>query len=135
MKTIIYSEDRNITLKNLAELFLSVDWASGEYPGKLFTAVKNYEKVIGAYDNDKLVGLICVMDDGVMTAYIHYLLVNPKYQSYGIGRELIERVKEYYKDYLRLVLVCYDTVVGFYEKVGFKKADGVKAMYLTELRN
>ena len=91
MKTIIYSEDRNITLRNLAELFLSVDWASGEYPGKLFTAVKNYEKVIGAYDNDKLVGLICVMDDGVMTAYIHYLLVNPKYQSYARHRHARRR--------------------------------------------
>lgn len=35
-----------------------------------------------------------------MLAYVHYVLVNPKYQGLGIAGHLIELVKEKYKDYL-----------------------------------
>ena len=56
---------------------------------------------------------------------IHYLLVRPEYQGRGIGERLIEKTKETYKDFLRLVLVAYDDVCGFYERCGFKKC-GVK---------
>jgi uncharacterized membrane protein len=42
------------------------------------------------------------MDDGVMNAYVHYLLVRPEYQGIKIGRELVGRVKEKYKDFLRI---------------------------------
>ncbi len=48
--------------------------------------LKNFETVYTDWDNDKLIGLICAMDDGIMTAYIHYLLVNPDYQNMGIGK-------------------------------------------------
>ena len=59
------------------DLFLSVDWSSGHFPDKLVLAMKNFETVYSAWNNNELVGLICVMDDGVMTAYVHYLLVKP----------------------------------------------------------
>ncbi len=44
--------------------------------------MKGFLTVFSAWDNDKLVGMICMMDDGIMTAYVHYLLVNPKYHNY-----------------------------------------------------
>lgn len=36
-------------------------------------------------DENRLAGLVAVMDDGTMTAYVHYLLVYPRYQGYGVG--------------------------------------------------
>lgn len=45
------------------------------------------------------------MDDGELTAYIHYLLIRPEYQRRGIGRKLLELVKEKYKDYLYLLVI------------------------------
>ena len=101
---------------------MSVAWSSGHYPDKLVIAMKNYETVYTAWDGKKLVGLICAMDDGIMTAYIHYLLVNPEYQHAGIGKKLVEKVKNTYKDYLRIVLVAYNDEIGFYESCGFEKA-------------
>ena len=59
--------------------------------------MQNYSTVYSAWDGEKLVGLISVMDDGIMTAYIHYLLVDPDYQYNGIGKELIERVLKTYQ--------------------------------------
>lgn len=130
---ITYKNIHDFKQSDLQELFLSVDWSSGHYPEKLVIAMKNFETVYTAWDKDKLVGLICAMDDGVMTAYIHYLLVNPNYQDMGIGKKLVEKMKDRYKDYLRIVIVAYNEEIGFYESCGFEKADGASPMFITEL--
>lgn len=130
---IIYKDIHNFYEKDLQELFLSVGWSSGHFPDKLVVAMKNFETVYTAWDNDKLIGLICAMDDGIMTAYIHYLLVNPDYQNLGIGKQLVDKMKIKYKNYLRIVIVAYNDEVGFYESCGFKKADDASPMFITEL--
>lgn len=86
--SITYTTSRDFTQSDLQDLFLSVNWSSGHFPEKLFAAMKNYETVISAWDGGRLVGLAAAMDDGVMTAYVHYLLVRPEYQRRGIGRRL-----------------------------------------------
>ena len=130
---IKYYNKHNFTESELKDLFLSVEWSSGKYPEKLVISMKNFKTVYSAYDNDKLVGLICVMDDGIMNAYIHYLLVNPKYQKYGIGKELVEKVKVKYKDYLRIAVIGYGKALGFYEKCGFTKSNESYPMFITSL--
>lgn len=129
----IYKDTHDFTEKELQELFLSVEWSSGHYPDKLVVAMKNFKTVYTAWDNDKLIGLICAMDDGIMTAYIHYLLVDPDYQNSGIGKQLVEKMKNKYKDYLRIVIVAYNDEIGFYESCGFKKADDASPMFITTL--
>ena len=47
--------------------------------------------------------------------------------------ELVERVKEIYKNYLRVVVVAYNKELAFYEHCGFKKADDASAMFITSL--
>lgn len=130
---IIYQDTHHVQQSDLEELFLSVEWSSGHYPDKLVTAMEHFETVFTAWDGDKLVGLICAMDDGIMTAYVHYLLVRPDYQGMGIGKKLVEKIKDTYKDYLRIVLVAYNDEVGFYESCGFEKAKDASPMFITEL--
>ena len=130
---ISYREIHDFDRNDLQDLFLSVAWSSGHYPDKLVIEMKNYETVYTAWDGKKLVGLICAMDDGIMTAYIHYLLVNPEYQHAGIGKKLVEKVKNTYKDYLRIVLVAYNDEIGFYESCGFEKATDASPLFITEL--
>lgn len=130
---ITYESTHQFEKEALQDLFLSVEWSSGHYPDKLVTAMQHFETVYTAWDDDKLVGLICAMDDSVMTAYVHYLLIRPEYQHRGIGKRLVELVKEKYKDYLRIVLVAYDEEMGFYESCGFKKSEQSSPMFITEL--
>ncbi|MBR6873567.1 MAG: GNAT family N-acetyltransferase [Ruminococcus sp.] len=130
---IEYKTTHDFTPQELERLFLSLEWSSGHFPDKLAAAMKNYETVISAWDGGKLVGMICAMDDGVMTAYMHYLLVDPDYQGQSIGRKLVEMFKEKYKDYLRLVLIAYESAVPFYEKCGFAVEDKSKPMFITSL--
>lgn len=131
--SIIYKDTHDFTADKLQELFLSVEWSSGQYPNKLAVAMKNYKTVFSAWDGDRLVGMICAMDDGVMTAYVHYLLVNPEYQNMKIGRTLVEMVKEKYADYMRIALIAYDDEIHFYENCGFKKSDDSTPMFITTL--
>lgn len=130
---ITYKNIKNFTEKQLQELFLSVEWSSGHYPEKLVVAMKNYGSVFTAWDEDRLIGLISSMDDGIMNAYIHYLLVNPDYQGKGIGKKLVKMTTEHYKDYLRIILIAYDREVEFYKCCDFVPADDKTAMFITSL--
>ena len=128
---IEYKDIHEFTQEELESLFLSVDWSSGHFPDKLVEAMKNYKAVYSAWDGEKLVGLICAMDDGIMNAYVHYLLVDPEYHGQSIGRILVEKTKEHYKDYMRICVIAYDTAVQFYEKCGFEISEGASPMCIT----
>ncbi len=130
---IVYKEIHDFSSEQLQNLFLSVEWSSGYYPDKLVKAMKNFETVYSAWDGDKLIGMVCAMDDGIMNAYVHYLLVNPEYQGQQIGRKLVEMVREKYKNYLRIVVVAYNKELNFYENCGFKKSDDSSPMFITSL--
>lgn len=130
---ITYQSRHDFDKDTLQDLFLAVGWSSGHYPERLVQAMKGFQTVFSAWDGDVLAGLICAMDDGAMNAYLHYLLVRPAYQKAGIGRQLVERMKEHYKDYLRIVLVAYDRELDFYRACGFEPAAGASPMFLTSL--
>ncbi len=130
---IIYKDTHDFEEEDLRDLFLSVEWSSGHFPDKLVVAMKNFECVFTAWDNDKLVGLVAAMDDGIMTAYVHYLLIRPEYQGKGIGRKLMKKITDYYTDYLRIVVVAYNDEIEFYEHCGFEKADDASPMFITDL--
>lgn len=130
---IEYKDIHDFECEDIKRLFLSVDWSSGHFPEKLVVAMKNFKTVFSAWDGTKLVGMICVMDDGIMNAYVHYLLVDPDYHGKTIGRTLVNMVKEKYKEYLRIVVVAYDKEMHFYEACGFEKGEKTTSMFITSL--
>ena len=117
---IRYTDELSFTKEQLEKLFLSVDWESGKYPERLKKALDNCGTVYSAWDGEELVGLANAIDDGGMTAYVHYLLVTPEYQGQGIATHLLELMKERYSSYHHFFLVAeHKELVGFYEKQGF----------------
>ena len=95
--------------------------------------MRNFQAVYSAWDGDKLIGMVCALDDGIMTAYLHYMLVRPEYHHQGIGHKLLDLMKEHYQDYLRIGLIAYNTELDFYESCGFKKAENASPMFITSL--
>lgn len=130
---IKYTDKHDFNKNELEELFLSVNWSSGHYPEKLCIAMKNFSTVFSAYDGDKLVGMVCAMDDGIMNAYVHYLLVNPEYHNQMIGTTLINKIKDKYQDYLRIAVIAYDNEMHFYKNCGFEKSNDASPMFITSL--
>ena len=130
---ITYKDIHEFKKEDLESLFLSVEWSSGHFPDKLVVAMRNFRTVYSAWDGDKLVGMVCAMDDGIMTAYLHYMLVRPEYHQQGIGHKLLAMMKEHYESYLRIALIAYNAELGFYESCGFKRAEDASPMFITSL--
>lgn len=131
---IKYKKNKDFSEKELQELFLSVEWDSGNYPKKLKIALNNSHCVYAAYDGEKLVGLINALSDGIMTTYFHYLLVRPEYQDQGIGKKLVELMLDEYDDFARKAIIAYDSEVEFYKKCGFEVGKDKSPMFVTYLK-
>jgi len=122
---IRYTDKRNYSVNDLRQLFQSVEWLSANYSERLKKALDNCETVFTAWDGEELVGLVNAIDDGELTAYVHYLCVNPKYQGQGIGKCLLDRIKEKYSTYLYIILIAEsEQLVEYYSKNGFQYIDG-----------
>lgn len=130
-KNIRYADKREYTSEQIHALFKSVDWLSADYPQRLFKALNSCETVFTAWDEGRLIGLINAIDDGELTAYVHYLLVDPEYQKLGVGKKLLDMVKEKYSNYLYLLLVAENQgLIEYYEKNGFEKEKDTSVMVL-----
>lgn len=95
--------------------------------------MKNFDTVFSAWDGNKLIGMICAMDDGIMNAYVHYLLVDPEYHGKGAGRTLVDMVKQKYSSYMRIAVIAYNDEMHFYENCGFVKSSDSSPMFITSL--
>lgn len=129
-----YKTKKEFRETELKALFESVHWLSANYSERLVKAIANSDTVISAWDGERLVGLVNALDDGELTAYVHYLLVHPAYQKSGVGTELMTRIKKKYEGYLALVLTAEaQEVVAFYETLGFRAMNGATPMLLQTL--
>lgn len=128
---VIYCVGRRATREQLYQLFHSVGWMSARYVDRMEKAFRNAGLVVTAWRQDRLVGLTEVLDDGELTAYMHYLLVAPQEQGKGIGRHLVEMVREHYKNYLYLVVISEKReVAAFYQKTGFEAEENAVALHV-----
>ncbi len=128
---ITFTEEKKFTKEQVQQLFLSVNWVSGNYPERLYKALMNSSTVLTVWDDEKLVGLTRVLDDTQMLAQIHYVLVHPDYQGQGIAGRMIEHIKEKYKDFLYIEGMPEDKAnVPFYEKHGFSVMENGAAMQI-----
>ena len=133
---IVFTEEKKFSREDVQELFLSVGWISGQYPGRLFKALMNSSTVVTAWGGDRLAGLVRVLDDSEMVAYMHYVLVHPAYQGRGIAGKMVEMVKEKYRDYLYLEIMPEESRnAAFYEKYGFRVMEDGVAMQLCNFSN
>lgn len=124
---ITYTDEKKFTKEQTQRLFRSVGWVSGEYPERPYKALMGSSTVFSAWDGDRLAGLVRVLDDTEMVAYMHYVLVDPEYQGHGIAGHLVGMVKDQYRDYLYIEAMPEESKnASFYQKHGFQiMEDGV----------
>lgn len=126
-----YTEEKKFAQEQVQELFLSVNWVSGQYPERLYKALMHSSTVLTVWDGDRLVGLARVLDDSEMLAQIHYVLVHPDYQGQGIAGGMIEYIKKKYKDFLYIEGMPENkNNVPFYVKHGFSVMENGAAIQI-----
>ena len=128
---ITFTEEKYFCQDDVESLFLSVGWISGQYPSRLYRALMNSSTVMTAWDGQLLIGLLRVLDDGDMLAYIHYVLVHPEYQGRGIAATMLNHIKEKYKNYLYIEVMPEEARnASFYEKHSFIRMPDAVALQI-----
>lgn len=122
---ITYSSEHCPNDSELKELFSTVEWQVSRHIDRLSAAMYKYDNLITAWDGTRLVGLVCSLDDGAVTAYINYLIVHPDYQRMGIGKELMRRILNEYRDFMRVELIADAGATEFYDKLDFGAINAV----------
>ena len=118
--------DRPIPLEALLELYASVGWtAYTREPETLERAFTGATYVVGAWEDETLVGVCRVLSDDASILYVQDILVDPDHQRRGIGRALLERVLDRYSHCRQKVLMTDDRPEqkAFYEALGFTRLD------------
>lgn len=106
----------------ILNLYKSVGWTNyTNNPQMLKDAYANSLKTLGAYENEKLIGIIRVVGDGYSIVFIQDLLVYPEYQRQGIGTALLKQILQNYKHVYQKHLLTENTekTIQFYQSLGF----------------
>lgn len=78
-----------------------------------------------AMDNEKVVGFVNALSDGVLSAFIPLLEVRPEYQGKGIGKELMAKIVATYNNLYMIDLLCDESLAAYYGPMGFVKVTGM----------
>ena len=117
---VTFKHIQSFTDDEIQELFGSVDQVDGMSADKLRVALMKSSKIITAYVDRKLVGLIRCMHDDYFSGTIDCLVVHKDYQNKGIGSALIKEMvdaTEHIK-YLSVSLSERENI-ALYAKCGF----------------
>lgn len=106
-----------------------VGWPSPPDEATFRKLLKNSQFIQLAIIENKLIGFVNAISDLTLTAYIPLLEVLPEYKGQGIGKNLIENIKEELKDFYMIDICCDEDVIPFYKKLDFKQG------YSMSLRN
>lgn len=114
-----YKFNEKVSVKALADLRESVGWnrMEREYKNPLMTSYYH----IAVYEDNKLIGYIDSISNGVTDAYIQDLMVRPAQQGKGIGTDLMNKMIEHLKEKrIYMISVVYEEgLKPFYERFGF----------------
>ena len=109
--------------EEILNLYQSVGWVNYvNEPEMLKNAYANSLKTFGAYEGEKLLGIIRVVGDGHSIVYIQDIIVLPEYQRHGIGTALLKRVLDIYAYVYQKILFTDNTErsIQFYKSLGFQ---------------
>ncbi len=119
MKVTI-SETREIKAEKIIQLYKANKWSSAEKPTELYNALINSHSLITAWNKEELIGIGNAISDGYLMVYYPHLLVHPNYQGKGIGKMIMDKIQEKYKDFHMQMLTADGKAIDFYRKSGFQ---------------
>jgi ribosomal protein S18 acetylase RimI-like enzyme len=85
--------------------------------------IDNADIIITAWDNKKLVGIARALTDYSYCCYLSDLAVDKDYQKSGIGKHLIELLRNIIGEEVALILISAPEAMDYYPKIGFEKCE------------
>lgn len=127
---IRYSQRRDLKIEQILPIYEAHNWTSAKKPEILLKALINSHSLVSAWNEEELVGIGNAISDGFLVVYYPHLLVSPKYQGQGIGKEIINILKTKYRDLHMQMLTADAEAIDFYKKCGFVRAGKTEPMWI-----
>jgi hypothetical protein len=108
MENIIYKEFGKEYIDQIIEIYKENSWYA--YLDDLTILEKSIDNslyILGAFENDKLIGFIRCVGDGYHIVYIQDLIIRPGYYRRSIGKNLYQKTSCKFK-YVRQFLLITD---------------------------
>ncbi|HDR6259058.1 GNAT family N-acetyltransferase [Bacillus cereus] len=120
--SIRYTSEQPTDFNGLLSLYESLEWNSLKLTvNELERMCKQSWYAIYVFDDKRLVGMGRVISDGVITGIICGVGVLPKYQSSGIGKEIVKRLIQHCEQNKVIPqLMCVEKLQSYYESIGFE---------------
>lgn len=131
MEKIILKEYQSYNEGEILSLYKSVHWSLYiNDPEKLRKSYDQSLFALAAYQEERLVGIIRVVGDGVSIIFIQDLLVHPDFQRRGIGKQLMTAILEKYHAVRQKALMTDDMPAqkSFYRSVGLVPIEETKGV-------
>ena len=122
MNTIKLKKYKQYNEDEILGLYNSVGWVNfTNNPEMLRNAFNNSLTIVGAYEDERLIGIIRVVGDGHSIIYIQDIIVLPEYQRKGIGSRMLKEILSLYAHVYQKNLLTENqpNTVEFYKKMNF----------------
>lgn len=121
---IQYQNGKDLTAEQLSQVFQNSGIKRPSHDlERLQKMIDNSDIIISAWDNDRLVGVARAITDYSYCCYLSDLAVDRDYQQLGIGKHLVDQLRETLGAEVSFVLLSAPTAVDFYPKIGFTNSD------------
>jgi predicted GNAT family N-acyltransferase len=122
---IVYNVDNYID--DLMKLYKNEWWTKNRSKEEVIKMLQNTTLVFGIVENDELVAFSRVLSDKVYKACIFDVIVKEDFRNKGYAKILMNEILNHkeLKNVKTFELYCKDEMIGFYEKFGFKKVEGL----------
>jgi len=115
------------TLANLADVDMTTEQAREVFRSRLRNGIRTYVALI----DDQIVGTITLLVErkfihrGGVVGHIEDVAVHPEYQKRGVASALVRHATEEARGLgcYKVILNCFDHLVAFYERLGFRRHD------------
>ena len=97
-----------------------VGWPSPPTKAQHLAVLRGSYRVVlaRAFPEDRIVGFVNMISDGVLTGFIPWLEVLPEYQGRGIGSRMVQRILMDSEHLYSVDLACDESLRPFYERLG-----------------
>lgn len=121
MKEIILNPDLNtVNWERISELFQLVGWGKRN-PAEIAAAFHKSSVVCIVKVQKEIVGFGRTVDDGRYYALLVDVVIHPDYQNQGLGKSIVNNLKDALQGYEFITLTAAPGKEGFYQKIGWEK--------------